>query len=42
VLKNGNKIKDWKAVVRTWKANDKKWEKDSFPKSKPTYMDLTI
>jgi hypothetical protein len=26
-LKNGKKIKDWKATVRTWERNEKKMEK---------------
>lgn len=27
-----NKIKDWKAVIRTWEANDRKWNPPPVPK----------
>jgi len=32
-LKNGKKIKDWRATIRTWERNEKKW-------SEPKYEDI--
>lgn len=37
-LSKGRKIKDWKAVIRTWHKNSNKWEK---PSKKSRYKEIT-
>lgn len=39
-LKGGQPIKDWKAVVRTWKRNDKKHAQNSNAVNPPSIRDL--